>query len=61
MSFVFRGVRPDIENGLSGVLPDRRAMVCLVCVYILFVVDFCVIDCVGVSLEKLKEIIYLEV
>ncbi|XP_074366460.1 E3 ubiquitin-protein ligase SDIR1 isoform X2 [Apium graveolens] len=26
MSFVFRGARPDIENGLSGVLPDRRAM-----------------------------------
>lgn len=29
MSFVFRGTRvPDIENGLSGFIPERRAMVC---------------------------------
>ncbi|KAK3007363.1 hypothetical protein RJ639_016039, partial [Escallonia herrerae] len=26
MSFVFRGARPDIENGLSGFVPGRRTM-----------------------------------
>jgi hypothetical protein len=28
MSFVFRGTRGDIETGLPGFIPERRAMVC---------------------------------
>lgn len=29
MSFVFRGSRADLENGFTGFIPERRAVVCI--------------------------------
>jgi hypothetical protein len=41
MSFVFRGARADLENGFPGFIPERRALVCSVCIH--YYLHICVI------------------